>query len=143
MPTKSNKAKVRADIKNNLLVISFEGSICAKQLEGVYTDIRFNAPDLKPGFIVINDLSRARIGHLSGIGTFRKIMAFLAEHKVGAVIRIVAGNSLILKQVSRIVSALQGYSPLYVNSMEDAMAKVEAIRSENRDDDSVPRAAAG
>jgi hypothetical protein len=119
--------KIRADIQKNTIYIKLTGNIRKKHLESLYTDIRFCVADLQPGFTVINDLSEATIGHLSGIATFKKIMAYLASCKVGAVIRIAGKSSLIIKQVMRISALIQGYTPIYASNMEEAERKLAEL----------------
>jgi hypothetical protein len=97
-------------------------------VDQVYTEIRFCVADLQPGFIVITDLSRARLGHLSGIRSFKNVMQFLLDRQVGQVIRVVTKESIILAQLLRISSAVQGYSPIYVHSLEEAHAKIAELQ---------------
>jgi len=124
-------SKVSADLKRNRLYITFSSTAKKKDLEKVYTDIRFCVADLKPGFDVITDLTRCTIGHLGGISTLRKIMAFLVVNKVGRVVRIVGEMSLVLKQLLGITAKFQGYKPRYVTTSEEA--EEELSRSSQRD----------
>ena len=96
-PSGPLKAKVKTDIKKNRLYITLPTTIVKKDLEKIYSDIRFGVADLKPGFDVITDLTYCTIGHLSAISTLRKIMAFLVSNKVGRVVRIVGNMNVILK----------------------------------------------
>lgn len=124
MAKDDGQAKVRADIKENILYITLSGNIRKKHVESVYTDVRFGVADLKPGFTVITDLLHAKIGHLSGMNSFKKIMTYLLGNGVGKVVRIIGENSLILKQILRISAAIQGYTPIYVSSLEEAKTKI-------------------
>lgn len=114
------KAKVRTDIKKNRLYITLPTSINIKELEKIYSDVRFGVADLKPGFDVVTDLTHCSIGHLSAIPTLRKITAYLVANKVGRVVRIVGNMSLILKQLTSLASRFQCYKPVYVLTMEEA-----------------------
>ena len=114
------KAKVRADIKKNRLYITLPTSINTKELEKIYSEVRFGVADLKPGFDVVTDLSYCSIGHLSAIPTLRKIMAYLVAHKVGRVVRIVGSMGLILKQLIGLASKYHCYKPVYVLTAEEA-----------------------
>ncbi len=125
MMKQQTKAKVVTDIKNNRLYIIFDNHITKKDTERIYTDIRFGVADLQPGFSVINDLSLCRIGHLSGIASFKRIAAFLAEKKVGRVIRVTGSSSLIFKQISKLSTAINGYKPEYVDTVEEAEELLE------------------
>ena len=113
-------SKVTADLKRNRLYITFSSTAKKKDLEKVYTDIRFCVADLKPGFDVITDLTQCTIGHLGGISTLRKIMAFLVVNKVDRVVRIAGKMSLVLKQLLGITAKFQGYQPIYVTTGEEA-----------------------
>jgi len=114
------KAKVRTDLKKNRLYITLPTSINAKELEKIYSDVRFGVADLKPGFDVVTDLTHCSIGHLSAIPTLRKITAYLVANKVGRVVRIVGNISLVLKQLICIASKFNCYKPVYVLTMEEA-----------------------
>jgi hypothetical protein len=114
------KAKVRTDIKKNRIYITLPTSINTKELEKIYSEVRFGVADLKPGFDVVTDLTHCSIGHLSAIPTLRKITAFLVAHKVGRVVRIVGNMSLILKQLISLASKFHCYKPVYVLTAEEA-----------------------
>jgi hypothetical protein len=111
---------VTADIKRNRLLIKLRGEVPKKDVEQIYTDVRFCVSDLKPGFSVITDLTEARIGHLSAVGTFKKITAFLTEKKVGQVIRVVGKGKVIFQQLAKLTDQVDGYKPMYAKSMEEA-----------------------
>jgi MFS superfamily sulfate permease-like transporter len=119
MSKDSGQSTVAAEIKRNRLVVKLRGAITKKNAERLYTDIRFCVADLQPGFAVITDLSEARIGHLSAIGTFQKITSFLVEKKVGPVIRVVGSAGVFFRQLSR-VSGDVDYKPMYAQNMAEA-----------------------
>ena len=56
-PSVPLKAKVKTDIKKNRIYITLPSTIVKKDLEKIYSDIRFGVADLKPGFDVITDLT--------------------------------------------------------------------------------------
>jgi hypothetical protein len=114
------KAKVRTDIKRNRIYITLPTSINTKELEKIYSEVRFGVADLKPGFDVVTDLTHCSIGHLSAIPTLRKITAYLVANKVGRVVRIVGNMSLILKQLINLASKFHCYKPVYVLTAEEA-----------------------
>lgn len=120
-----NKSRVTADIGKNRLLFKFSGRITKKDLENLYTDVRFCVADLRPGFHVINDLSECKLGSLNSIATFRKIMNYLMENKAGKVIRITRPNSLIHKQIVNFSAGKQGYKPIYTTSLEEAEKLLE------------------
>jgi len=110
---------VSANIKRNRLDIILRGTITKKEVERIYTDIRFCTSDLEPGFAVITDLTEASLGHLAGIATFRKITKFLAEKQVGPVIRVVGQMSIIFRQLAKLTSE-SCYKPRYTKTREEA-----------------------
>lgn len=120
MAKERNLSTVTADVKRNLLSIKLQGSVAKKDVERIYTDIRFCVADLKPGFAVITDLTEARIGHLSGIDTFIKITRYLAEKKVGPVIRVVGQAKVIFNQIAKLSRQITGYQAMYAKSIEEA-----------------------
>jgi hypothetical protein len=123
--TEKQKSKVKADIKKNRLYITLPSAANTKELQQIYTDVRFCVADLKPGFDVVTDLSQCTIGYLSGIPTLRKIMDFLVVNQMGRVIRIVGGMSVVLKQLIGIASKFQCYKPVYVATHEEAEEELD------------------
>lgn len=117
-------SKVRADIKRNRIYITIPFNVSKKELEKVYTDVRFCVADLKPGFDVVTDLTGCSVGHLNGIPILRKISDYLVTYKAGDIIRVVGKTSLIFKQLLRIASKFQGYKPFYVSTLEEAEEKL-------------------
>jgi len=120
MVNKQQHSKVTADLKKNRLMVTIGSTVTKTELKKVYTDIRFCVADLKPGFDVITDLSRCTIGHLSGIGTFKKIMDYLVANRVGRVVRIVGGTNIVLRQLLGIATKFRCYKPIYVSSLQEA-----------------------
>lgn len=119
------KQKVTANIGTNTLTFQTAGWVSRKDLENLYTDVRFCVADLKPGFYVITDLSECSFGSLNAIATLRKIMNYLMEMQVGQVIRITKQNSLVHKQIMNFASRTQGYKAVYVQSLEEAEKLIE------------------
>ncbi len=120
----TNKAKsysVVADMaKNRLYITISEAKLTKKNLDNLYTDIRFYVADLKPDFDVITDVSACSLGALNGLPTFNKIADFLVDNKVGKVIRVVDEQKVLFKQFLNITAKMQGYSARYVNSLAEA-----------------------
>lgn len=118
--TQTSTNKVTSDISKNRLYIKLSGTIRKKELGAIYTDVRFCVADLQPEFDVITDLRACRLGHLSAIPEFKRIVQYLVNKKVRKTIRVVGRTSLILKQVSRITKGITGYKPIYVSTIEEA-----------------------
>ena len=114
------RSKVTADLKRNRLNIVIAATLCKKEVGKIYTDIRFCVADLKPGFDVVTDYSQCTFAHLSVIPTMRQIMDYLVSKHPGNVIRVVGKMGLILKQLTRFTDKFQSYTPVYVNTYEEA-----------------------
>jgi hypothetical protein len=118
------KPKVKADIKRNRIYITIPCNVSKKELEMVYTDVRFCVADLKPGFDVVTDLTGCSIGYLNGIPVLRKISDYLVTSEAAEVVRVVGKTSLIFKQLLRVASLFQGYKPFYVSTLAEAEEKL-------------------
>ena len=121
------KSKVSADLKQNLLQIILVGSLTKGDLQAIYTDIRFCVADLKPGFNVVNDFSQCKVGHLSGLGTFKRIREYLVNSGVGTVIRVAEKRQLVFHQISKIVDRSSTYKIIYVATSEEAQRTLAGL----------------
>jgi len=117
---KGKGPSVRADLKKNRLYITIAGKLNKKDLDSLYTDIRFCVADLQPGFAVINDLSECTLAALSGLPTFKRITDHLITHEVSEVVRIVDKRRIVFKQILNASAKMSGYTPVYVESFEEA-----------------------
>ncbi|TKB07138.1 PilZ domain-containing protein [Desulforhopalus sp. IMCC35007] len=114
------KSKVVANIKKNRLYITVADRLSKKEIDSLYTEIRFCVVDLQPGFDVITDFSACTIGVLSGLPTFRKISNHLIASKVGRVVRVIDETKVIQKQFFNYTARSQGYKAETLNSLEEA-----------------------
>jgi hypothetical protein len=121
----SKNIKITTHIKQNRLYLQISGRLTKKDLDSLYTDVRFCVADLKPGFDVITDLSHCTFANLTGVPTYVKIMNFLIGSKVGEIVRITRRESTIHRQISNFTAACQGYRPIYVTTLEEAEAILE------------------
>ena len=120
MAVSPDKSTVRADINKNRLYCTIAGRLKKRELDSLYTDVRFSVADLSPPFDVITDLRTCRFGMLNALPTFRKIMNYLLNSQVGVVVRVTRKDSLLHKQVINLAGRLKGYRPVYVSTMEEA-----------------------
>ncbi len=120
MAASKKRSTVSVDMKKNRLVISLHGTIRKNDLESIYTDIRFGVRDLQPGFDVVTDMRDSTIGYLTGITIFLKIQNFLKESGVGRIVRITGTSKTFLQQIQKLTENKNGYSPVYVESLEEA-----------------------
>ena len=115
--------KIKVDLKANILFMTLSGNIKDRQLARAYTDVRFAAADLRPGFVLISDFTTANLAHLGSVSTFKKVLTYLKGQGLGRVIRVIGDGeeSLILKQMPRISAGFSSQAPVHVKSMEEAM----------------------
>lgn len=129
MGQKQSQTKVVTDLKKNRMYITFASNIKPRDIEKAYTDIRFGVADLQAGFDVINDLSNANLGHLSGIPIFKKISDYLQSSEVGKVVRVLGKKSIIYGQITRLSKKTCLYKPIYVETIEEAELLLEEDNS--------------
>ncbi len=127
----TKKSKVVTDIESNKMTLSFSGTITKKDLDHLYTDVRFGVSDLQPGFNVISDFSKCKLMYLNGLGSFRKIFNFILTNNSGELVRVLQSNRLIHKQLLNLALRMQGYKPIYAPTIEEAEAKLK--QNVNRD----------
>ncbi len=94
-----NKSEVISNIENNKITLQFAKFITKKDLDSVYTDIRFAVSDLKSGYNVISDFSNTTLLYLNGLGVFRKIFNYILTNESGEIIRVIQDNRIIQKQL--------------------------------------------
>lgn len=114
-----------ADISKNRLYITIAGKLSKKELDNLYTDIRFCVADLKSGFDVITDISECTLAALSGIPTFKKITNHLITNRVGKVVRVINKDKIIFKQILNMAARMQGYRANYVSTLDEAEIELE------------------
>ena len=131
MPHQRAQVKAKANIQKNRLHIAISGHVDAGSLEKLYTDIRFCVADLKPGFQVFKDISQCQLIYITGLPIYKKIIDFLVAHRAGDIIRIIKNNNISCRQVFNFSDRINGYSPLYVQSQEEAEQRLEEIVHRN------------
>ena len=118
--------KVKVDFAKNRLYLKMSGEMSKKDLEKLYTDVRFSVADLQPGFTVIADYSESSLIKLSGISTYRRLMNYLIKSSVGEVVRVVEDKSILSKQVKNLSSRICSYKAIYSNKLTEADAILDA-----------------
>lgn len=131
MSNSSRRSSVTANIGENRLIIDLQGVLSKRDLESIYTDIRFCVSDLQPAFNVITDLTECRFGHLSAIPIFVKIRDFLIYKKVGKIVRVAGKTGVILRQLERLKTNNSDYIVHYVATRKEA-EELLAKSNENR-----------
>ncbi len=120
MASTPKRPSVTGNLRKNRLYITIAGKLSKKDLDKLYTDIRFYVVDLNAGFDVINDLSGCSLAALNGIPTFKKITNHLIDNEVGKVVRVIDERKIIFRQILNVAAKMQGYKATYVNSLEEA-----------------------
>jgi len=120
MSKSSRRSSVSANISENRLLITLKGILSKKDLESIYTDIRFCVSDLQPGFNVISDMRECRFGHLSAIPAVEKIVDFLIYKKVGKIVRVVSKTRVLLHQLEWFAARRKDYTVHYVSTTQEA-----------------------
>lgn len=121
------KSQIAVDLKKNRVVVFYRGEINKNVAASLYTDARFAAADLLPGFDIISDFSECKLAHVSALPTMRKIILYLIEKGAGEAIRILGNESLVKKQVINLATWIPGHKPVYVGSMEEAEEKLATM----------------
>ncbi len=116
----SLSSKVRIDISNNRIYCTFARKSTAQELAEMSADIQRLVPELKPGFDVVEDMSRCHLFQLAALPTLRKIMHYLVNNGAREVIRIVDRQSTLFRQFTNLSMRLRSYKPIYVNSPAEA-----------------------
>ena len=124
MGKEQKKTDIRIHQKDNRLELTFNGVISKKDLNELYTDVRFGVADLQPGFTVISDLSNCKFMYLDGLSTFRKISNYILSKESGEIVRVINPNRVISKQIINLALLKPGYKPIYASTREEAETKL-------------------
>ncbi len=131
MVSTPKSSSATANIKKNRLYITIAGKLSKKELDKLYTDIRFCVADLSNHFDVVNDLSGCSLAALNGIPTFKKIINHLIDNKVGRIVRVVDERKIIFKQILNVAAKMKGYKATYVKTLEEA--EQELLNAQKQD----------
>jgi hypothetical protein len=127
MTDSMSKAKAVAHIKKNRLHITIAGTIDARVLEKLYTEIRFCIADLKQGFEVISDISQCNLIYITGLPVYKKIIDYLITNKVGEIVRIIKKDNISCKQIINFSEKIHCYRTVYADSPQEAEQKLENL----------------
>jgi hypothetical protein len=124
-----SKTQIKAyvDSAKNRLYLTLSGKIDAPSLEKLYTEVRFAVADLKPGFEVVNDISRCQLIYVAGLPVFKKIIDYLLVHKAGEIVRIIDKDNISCRQILSFTDQINSYQPLYVDSSEHAEQQLDSM----------------
>ena len=127
MADAKGKVKAVVNLKKNRLHITVSGNISTKDLEKLYTEIRFCVADLKKGFEVVSDVSQCNLIYITGLPIYKKIIDFLISHNVGEIVRIVKNNNISFRQIVNFTDRIDCYCPMYVQSQTEAEDKLDNL----------------
>lgn len=131
MAGKQRNCSVVPDTDNNRLYFTIAGKVTKKELDKLYTDVRFCVADLNPDYNIISDLSQCKLACLNVIPTFRKIMNYLITNGAGEMVGVLPGNNLVHRQIINLGSRFRGYKPIFALTLEDAEAKLKNSTNRN------------
>jgi hypothetical protein len=124
MPENKKCTHVAVNTKKNRLHITIRGDARRNELKDLYTDIRFRAADLAPGFHVIVDISECNLIYLNGMSVYKSIVDYLITKKVGRVVRIIRETTISHKQLVNFSRHIPYHTVLYATHLEEAEAKL-------------------
>lgn len=128
MAGKKQACTVKTNISLNRLYITLSGNVSGKDLDNLYTDVRFGVADLAPGFDVINDLTACSFAKLNGVKTFTKMANFFIANKVKTIVRVVQKKQIVTKQIANYELRKHGYKVIYVQTLEEAEKELESTQ---------------
>lgn len=114
-----------------MISLNFSKILTKKDLDIIYTDVRFAVADLKPGFNVISNFSQTKLLFLNALGVFRKIFTFILSSDSGEIIRVIQESRIIHKQLLNLSLRIPGYVPIYSPTIEEAEAKINQAQKRN------------
>ena len=116
--------KIDVDETKNCLVIVLDGFMSEEEVSEAARKTREAVDRLKPGFSVINDISKFKPTGAESAKEIKAAQAFVASHGVGKVIRVV-DSTLAKMQFSRTQrEAAAGYEVLEARSIDEAYGLV-------------------
>lgn len=115
---------IKADLSKNLLVLSLEGFMNDQEIRETSTEVINEAKKLKPGFSVINDISKMKPATQTGVEDITKAQAAVLKMGVGKVIRIVDNpvSKMQFQRTAKLASA--DYQVAEVSDMDEAMRMI-------------------
>ena len=85
--------KTSIDRDNNILILSFEGTVDQEQLQDLYRVIKNILPNFYGGFKIITDLSLLDNMYLDAHFALEEIMDLCNDHGVSKIIRVIPDPS--------------------------------------------------
>lgn len=123
--------KVKIDIQDNRLYLTLSGVISIPEAMKVRDEIFKGVESLKPGFDVINDLSKYIHADESGAVYLQDVTRFFIDKKVNRIVRVVGQSKTGLMQFAKYSQLVETINIKYLPTMEEAEAFLAAPTEEN------------
>jgi hypothetical protein len=98
---KMEKYVIQADTAKNRLNITLNGFFSDAEVTAAVDKIIDEAKKLKPGFVVINDVSNFKPASQTAVGEMKRAQVFVKENGAARIIRVVGEATLASMQLSR------------------------------------------
>jgi hypothetical protein len=112
--------KVTADTAQNRLNITMIGTLSVEEAQKSKLTIESTIATLKPGFDVINDISRFIRGDDAAGNVLKEIIILLIQYRVNRVVRVVGTSKSGLIQFANNTLQIDQYKISYVPTLEEA-----------------------
>ncbi|MFA7421348.1 MAG: hypothetical protein WCZ90_16815 [Melioribacteraceae bacterium] len=112
--------KVTADTTQNRLHITMIGTLSVEEAQKSKLTIETTIASLKPGFDVINDISRFIRGDDAAGNVLKEIIILLIQNRVNRVVRVVGTSKSGLIQFANNTLQIEQYKIHYVPTLEEA-----------------------
>ena len=116
-----NKIEIRADVSKNRIYLVLAGFFNDEEMKKAADQAIQEVKKLKPGFAVINDISKFKPTTPQGAEEMKRAQEFVQTAGVGRVIRIVESAVLTEMQFAR-TSRAAGYTAETAASIQEAEA---------------------
>ncbi|MBU2491426.1 MAG: hypothetical protein KJ571_02305 [Bacteroidetes bacterium] len=116
---------IRNDVTNNRCYVTLSGVISYNEAEEIKEKIIKETEMLKPGFDIINNISKYIQGDESGASILQEIVNHLIDKKVNRIIRVVGTSKTGLIQFAKFTPQDKNLNIHYFPTMEDAAKFLE------------------
>ena len=111
---------IRKDIHKNRLYLSISGVISISEANKIKDEVIAETSELKPGFDVINNLSKYIKGDERAAPMLQAVEKFFIENKVNRIVRVVGTSKTGLMQFAKYSQPKENVNILYFPTMHEA-----------------------
>ncbi|GEM_PF-2471807 len=124
--------QIKVDTIKNVMYIFLKGFLNESEVKEAVSQIKRGADQLKPGFVIINDISDFFPVSRKVSDEINKVQAYVSQKGCKKTIRVV-GNVLSKHQVKKCHEAAQaGYEVIEVDTLDEAERYLNRINSEKK-----------